>query len=369
MRISMLGSLPPTKGVSPYCLGLVSGVTKNYEVDFYGFKSIYPKFLYPAGKTETNEKQPKMKNLAIKNYLTWYNPFSWLKVGFGVDSKVLHAQWWSWFLAPIYLTVMSIAKLRGKRTVLTVHNVSPHERAFWKKWLNSSVISLAAEYIVHSEHNKKVFAKKLGNHKKINVFPHGTIEMAQPKESRDKLRKKYGFKKGDNVLLFFGVIRDYKGLDNLLKALSKTPKSFKLVVAGNPWGGFEKYDKMIKKLKLKDRVHLFLGYNPDKKVAELFKSSDLFVLPYKQFEAASGAGTVGINFGRAMVVTKVGSLPELVKDKKVVATPKNSDDLAKKIIYAIKNKKKLEKESVEKAREFAWDTIAKKMKLRGVYGG
>ena len=365
MKISMLSTLPPTKGVSPYTLGLVRELSKRCEIDFYGFKSIYPKFLYP-GETETNDKQPSMKNLKIKNYLTWYNPFSWLKVGFKIDTNILHAQWWSWFLSPVYLIVLAVVKLRKKKIIMTLHNVSPHERSFWKGWLNSSIISLADEYIVHSEHNKKLFTNKLKNKKKIYVIGHGIILMEKSKESVNKLRKKYGFSNNDKILLFFGNIRDYKGLDVLLKSLSRNKDNkVNLIIAGNPWGSFGKYQKMIESLKIKDRVHLYLGYNPDKKVAELFKLSDVFVLPYKQFEAASGAGTVGLNFGKAMAVTKVGGLPDLVKDRNVIALPKNSEDLAKKIIYAEKNKKRLERESEEKAREFSWKTVAQK--TRRVY--
>src|SRR3989344_4498007 len=310
-KVSMLSTLPPTKGLSPYTLGLVKELSKNCGVDFFGFKSIYPEFLYPGG-TKTNEKEPQVKNVNIINNITWYNPVSWVKTGYQIDTKILHAQWWSWALAPMYLTILGIARARGKKIIMTIHNVKPHEKSWLKNFLNSSVINLADEYIVHSEDNRKLFQSLTKTKKKISVIPHGTIEMGKPSKSRKDLRKLY------------------------------------------------EYTEIINKLKLQERVKTFLGFNPETKIAELFTVSDLVVFPYKEFEASSGAGTVALNFEKPMVVTDVGGLPDIVKDKGVVAKPKDSDDLKDKIVYALKNLKKLEKDSKEKAKEFSWKEIAKK---------
>jgi len=363
----MLSTLPPTKGLSPYTLGLVKELAKKSEIDFYGFKSIYPEFLYPGG-TKTDEKEPKLKNLNIKNNLTWYNPFSWIKTGFKINTKILHAQWWSWFLAPIYLTILPIAKLRNKKIIITIHNVKPHEKSFIKNFLNKSVINLADEYIVHSEDNKRLFLQETKTNKKINVIPHGIIGIKKGKESKSRLRKKYGFSDKDKVLLFFGNIRDYKGLDILLGSLNKIkPQNIKLIIAGKPWESFDKYNNLIKTYNLTNKTKLFLEFNSNKRVAELFKLSDLAVFPYKEFEASSGAGAVALNFEKPIVVTEVGGLPEIVKDKNVIAKPNDVKDLTQKIKYALRNLKKLEKETKEKAKEFSWNNIV--TKTLGVYKG
>jgi len=367
MKISMLSTLPPTKGLSPYTLNLVKDLSKKCEINFYGFKSIYPEFLYPGG-TKTDEKEPKIKNVNIDNSLTWYNPFSWIKTGFKINTKILHVQWWSWFLAPVYLTILPIAKLRGKKIIITIHNVKPHEKSFIKNFLNKSVINLADEYIVHSEDNKRLFLQETKTNKKINVIPHGIIEIKKSKESSSRLRKKYGFSDKDKILLFFGNIRDYKGLDILLKSLNKIKlQNIKIIIAGKPWESFDEYNNLITKYNLNNKVKLFLEFNSNKRVAELFKLSDLIVFPYKEFEASSGAGAVALNFEKPIVVTKVGGLPEIVKDKNVIAKPNDIEDLTEKINYALKNLKKLGKESKEKAKELSWDTIT--LKTKGVYGG
>ncbi|HVY01605.1 MAG TPA: glycosyltransferase, partial [Candidatus Nanoarchaeia archaeon] len=293
-KISIISTLPPTKGLSPYTLGLVKELSKKANIEFYGFKSIYPEFMYPGG-TKTNESEPKIKNVNIHNYLSWYNPFSWINVGFKINTPIVHAQWWSWFLAPVYYTVLKIARMRDKKIIMTIHNVKPHEKSFIKDFLNNSVIGLADEYIVHSEENKRQFLELNNTKKKIYVIPHGIIEFAKSNLSKEQLLKKYNFTKQDKIILFFGNIRPYKGLDVLIKSLPNiSNKNVKLIIAGKPWGSFEEYQKIIDELNLKDKITLFLDFNTQEKIAELFKISDLAAFPYKEFEASSGAAATAL---------------------------------------------------------------------------
>ena len=360
MKISMISTLPPIKGLSPYTLGLVKELSKSYEIDFYGFKKIYPEFLYPS-VTKTKEKQPKINNVKVINNLTWYNPFSWIKTGFQIKTEIVHAQWWSWFLAPVFYIILKIAKMRDKKIIMTIHNVKPHEKSLIKNWLNNSVINLADEYIVHNEKNKKIFLKVLNTPRKVNVIPHGIIEMKESKKSIYKLKKEYGFENTDKILLFFGNIRDYKGLDNLFESLYLLKdNSVKLIIAGKPWGSFQVYENLIKNLKLDNRIKLFLEFNSEAQIAELFKISDLAIFPYKEFEAASGAAAVAINYKKPMVVTSVGGLTDLVNDKKVIAKANNPKNLKEGIIYALNNLNRLAKDSEKKIKEFSWSNIAKK---------
>ena len=361
MKISMLSTLPPIKGISDYTSGLVEELSKKCEIDFYGFKSIYPEFLYPGG-TKSDKKEPKIENLNIYNYLTWYNPFSWIKTGLAIKTKILHVQWWSWVLAPMFLTILGIAKLRKKRIIMTIHNVKPHEKSLIKNFLNKSVIGLATEYIVHSKNNKEMFLKEIKTKKRVSVIPHGITKIKEPPISTISLRKEYGFSDDDKILLFFGTIREYKGLDILLEALKLIKdEKVKLLIAGKPWEKFERYNNIIKDLNINSRVKLFLGFIIESKVAELFKISDVVVLPYKDFEASSGVGSIILGFNMPLVITKVGGLPELVINKRVIAKPRNSTDLSKKLIYALNNLGKLKLDSTKKLEEFSWDNLIRKL--------
>jgi len=114
-KVTMISTLPPIKASSLYTLNLVNAISKKIKIDFIGFKKIYPEFLYPGGTIDKNTKEPKIKNVNIRSFLTWYNPFSWIWAGLTCKGKVIHAQWWSYVLAPIYFTILSIAKLSKKK--------------------------------------------------------------------------------------------------------------------------------------------------------------------------------------------------------------------------------------------------------------
>ncbi len=350
MKISMLSTLPPIKGMSPYTLDLVHELSKSCEIDFYGFKSIYPEFLYPGG-TKTNEEQPKIKNVNIHNYLTWYNPFSWVKAGFQIETDIVHAQWWSWFLAPVYYTILKIAKLRGKKVIITLHNVKPHEKSIIKNWLNNSIINLADEYIIHNADNKKTFLENFKTQKKVYVIPIGLYPKSTINE--EIARKQLKLPNNKKIILFFGNIRDYKGLDVLIATLKDLQDNIFLVVAGQCWDR-----KIVESLKNNKMIIYSGGFISNSEVSLYFSSADLVVYPYRYFDASSAAGAEALAYGKPLVVTRVGGLTDLVKDKKVIAKPNESKDLKEKIVYALNNLKKLENESKEKAKEFSWKKIA-----------
>ena len=186
----MISTLPPNIGISMYTLGLVKEISKKCILQFYGFKKLYPKYLYP-GDPQTKQKEPNLKNLNLFRFIKWYNPFSWISVGFHINTKVIHAQWWSWVLAPAYLTILSILKIRKKKIVFTVHNVYPHEKSIIKNFLNSCVLKLADEYIVHNKRNIDLFNRLIRNNKPIHIIPHGIVSIKKTNKSLGPLKKKY----------------------------------------------------------------------------------------------------------------------------------------------------------------------------------
>ena len=178
---------------------------------------------------------------------------------------------------------------------------------------------------------------------------------------KETLQQKFSFCPEDKILMFFGNIRDYKGLDILLHALAKIEDSrIKLIIAGQPWMDFTSYHKLINRFNLKQRVKLFLDFIPDSTVAELFELSHLVVLPYKQLESGSAVASVALAFEKPLVVTDVAALSELVNDKNTIAQPKNAEDLKEKILYALENLDRLQIDSREKAQQFSWPEIAEK---------
>ena len=290
-EITMISTLPPVIGLSSYTNGLVGELSKIVKINFLGFNHIYPSFLY-AGKL-FDYSAPRLEehvNLKIKNVLNWYNPIGWIIEAFRIKTKVIHAQWWSYPLAPIYLVILGINKLRGKKIIITAHNIKPHERDFFKNFLHKSVFLLGHEFIVHTKQNKDELLKIINN-RPIHIIPHGLITYPQAGISSTLARVQLGISEKDFVLLCFGHIRPYKGLDVAIRALSRIEdKNIKLLIAGKSWEDWTKYEQLIDRYQLKDRIILKIGYIDTNETESIFKASNLVLLPYKHFDAQSGIG-------------------------------------------------------------------------------
>jgi len=376
-KITLIGTLPPVKGLSPYCQELLKSLSSKIKVEFIGFKKLYPDFLYPGGTKvrDWNHKPPELKNAKIRIILTYYNSFSWIWAGLTVKGDIIHAQWWSHVLAPIYFVILSICKVRGKKIIITVHNVVPHENNGINNFLNRIVLVFGDNFIAHNDRNKE----SLSNfyhipQEKISVIPHGILEPVSIKGvSKKEAREYLKVPQDKRVVLHFGHIRDYKGLDVLLKSLKFIAKEISdviLIIAGQPWVDWKKYEKIIKENNLGDYIVKKLDFIPPSEVEYYFSASDIVVLPYKYFDSQSGIGALALPFKKPLVVTNVGGLPDFVKDERVIARLNNPEDLARKITQVLKNDDLLEKlsnDSEELAIKYNWDEIAEKtIKLYGI---
>jgi len=360
----MISTLPPIIGLSPYTKALVQELSQKIKVHFLGFNHIYPKFLYP-GKLRDEQSIPleEEENLKIRNKLDWFNPFGWIYEAFQIQTDIIHAQWWSYPLAFVYMTILGINKFRGKKILLTIHNVIPHEKSFFKILLNKSIFFLGDEYIVHTQKNKEDL-KKYVKGKKIHIIPHGILENPLKGISRQNAREQLGIDQNAQILLCFGHIRDYKGLDVALEALSLINNpNIKMLIAGKCWEDWSKYENLMEQYGIKDRVILKLGFIATDEIEPIFMASDLILLPYKHFDAQSGVGALVLPFGIPMIVSNTGGLPDYVKNDLCIVEPGNAKQLAQNIkkilnntdIYTI-----LKKDIEETRRGLSWKKIAEK---------
>ncbi len=361
----MIGALPPIKGVSPYTAELVSSLSNldDVELEFVGFSSIYPSWLYPGGAPA--EKLPKQTfaGVRVRQPLAWYNPFSWLWAGLTLRGRVVHAQWWSFALLPVYLTVLAVARLRGRRVVMTVHNVSPHESGNLKRWLNQAVFRFADRFIVHSEKNREALAAATGRPDSIDVLPMGAIGAPRTGISRSDARRRLGIEEDARVVLAFGNIRSYKGLDVLIEAFAEVrardPRAL-LVVAGKPWGSWQPYADAIQRHRIAESVRLFLDFVPTPRVEEFFLAADVVALPYTHFDAQSAVAALALPFGRPLIVSAVGGLPDFVLDRTLVVPPGDAGALARVLTMVLGDdvlRERLGGETLRLSRELNWAPI------------
>jgi glycosyltransferase involved in cell wall biosynthesis len=367
--VALVGTLPPVKGVSPYTLQLLQALATRDDLDleFEGFSSIYPGFAYPGGSpAERHTPVRSVDRVKLRQGLAWYNPISWIAAG-GRRRDIVHAQWWSYVLAPVYATMLGLARARGARILLTVHNVEPHEGGMVRQMANRLVFRFAHHYIVHSEANKTSLQRTLRcDPSRISVLPHGVLETPRTGISRSTARTKLGIPSESHVVLCFGNIRPYKGVDVLLRAFAEVVREDPdalLMIAGQPWGDWAPYAQLIDELEVAGNVRTRLEYIPTREIEPLFVAADVVALPYTHFDAQSGVGTRALPFGRPLVVTNTGGLPDLVLDEEAVVPAGDASALARALSRVLDDKgirDRLAVDSLALAAALGWEAIAER---------
>lgn len=371
MKITLIGTLPPLKSLSPYCYHLSEALLKKIELEFINFKYYCPEFLYPGGTKE--KKSYYKKKIDSLDILSWKNPFSWIKAGRIASGDIIHIQHWQIYSTIIYFFIIPILKFRKKEILISFHNITPHEKKKYliiiDKILNTFIFHFVDYFIVHNNRNKELFEKLYNvKNKKIYVIGLGIcVPQIIKKISKSKARVKLNIQDNKKVLLHFGYIWKYKGLDILLYSLEKIVKQEKdvlLVIAGQPIVDWNEYERIIKNKNLDKYILKHIKYISEPDIELFFSAADLVVLPYVDpFDTHGYVGALAIGMNKPMVVSDIGGLPNFVKDKRAIVKSGNSIDLSNKIIKILKDKDlldKLTRDSISISKELTWDSIAQK---------
>jgi glycosyltransferase involved in cell wall biosynthesis len=371
--IAVLGTLPPLRGLSSYCYEFALAMAGHHAIDFISFKKLYPAFLYPGGELKEDATFPPIRHrqLTVRRTLAWNNPAGWVREGFSQRADLLHAQWWSLPLAPIYAVICAGFKMRGKPVVVTVHNVVAHERDRAFRLVSGLLYRLADHFIVHTRANADQLQDRFGiGPEQISTIAHGPLDFHVRKNvDRHAVRRRMGFAPNHRVILLFGAIRPYKGIDTAIDAVARVLASnpdARLLIAGKPWESWAPYAARIEALGIGPEVAAHLRYIPSGEVHRFFTAADLVVLPYHHFESQSGAGSVALSFGKPMIVTDVGGLPDLVADHRWIVPPRNAPALARAINHCLDRPDRLSamaRNAEAAARRAAWPAIAKRTAL------
>ena len=305
MKIAIIGPAHPYKG------GIVQQTTElagrlsaqGHAVELIAWQSQFPNWLYPG--TLLPHSQPEMPPFpGTLRLLHWSNPLSWRRVGRRLQGHdlVIFTWWVPTIQAPIYTTIKHY--LRGTPTVVICHNVLPHETKPGDKQLASHFLRNVDRIIVHTGGQARLARTLTTQPVTITTLP-----PLLPGWSEAAAQRKAGLRRR---LLFFGIVRDYKGLDILLTALKKVP-DIALTVAGEFWGGTGDYDALVTKLVLTDRVSFQAGYIASERIAELFQNCDAVVLPYR---SATGTTNVRLAFSYnvPVIASDIPTLAEQIDD-------------------------------------------------------
>lgn len=301
--------------------------SKGYDVTIYTFTLQYPNFLFP-GKTQYSTSAPP-EDLHIVRKVNSVNPFNWLKVGNEIKKicpELVIIKFWLPFMAPCLGTIARMVR-RNKvtRVVSILDNIIPHEHRIGD--------SLFARYFVGSVDGFVAMSQSVLNDaetfdkKKPKIFsPHPLYDNFGKHVVREEAIEQLGLDPSMRYILFFGLIRDYKGLDWLLRAFADkrlADKDIRLIVAGEFYNNAEQYETLERELGIQGRVIWHREFVPDEKVRYYFSAADLIAQPYKS-ATQSGVTQIAYHFERPMLVTNVGGLAEIVPDGKVgyVVEPK-----------------------------------------------
>ncbi len=322
MKIVIVGPAHPYRGglaTFNECMAQ-EYVRQGHDVQVETFTLQYPSFLFP-GKTQYTTDAPPV-GVSIKRTLHTLNPFNWLKVGRRLAKEkpdMVFLRYWMPYMAPC-MGVLGrlIRKNKHTRVIGLVDNIIPHERHIGDGFLSNFYVKGMDAFVVLSDAVKEEL-RQFDKEKPCLVLPHPTYDHYGKLMSKQDAAKLLGLDASVNYLLFFGFVRDYKGLDILMRAYADkrmAEHNIQLVVAGEFYNNADKYHALEKELGLTGKIHWFSDYIPNEEVTRFFSVADLVVQPYKT-ATQSGISQMAYHFEKPMVVTHVGGLPEIVPHGKV----------------------------------------------------
>ena len=314
MRIAYLSTFYPFRGgIAQFNADLLEEFGRHHEVKAFTFTRQYPSFLFP-GKTQYVTESDKAKKVDSQAILDTANPFSWRPAARKIAAwkpDLLVMKYWMSYLAPSLGTVARYLKRRGIPVITVLDNVIPHETKFFDKPFSRWFLRQNSGCVAMSEAVLKDMLS-LTPDKPYILQPHPLYDHFGRKMDKREALQMLGLDPRKRTLLFFGLIRDYKGLDLLIDALPLLGEEYQLVIAGESYGSFEKYEAQIAASGCADRIKVFNRYIDDEEVPRFFSAADLCVLPY-QSATQSGITAIALHFDVPVVATPVGGLAESIE--------------------------------------------------------
>lgn len=318
-KIVLIGPVYPYKGgISHYTSLMYKALSQKHDVTMISYKMQYPRFLFKAPQKDYRNDMFKIESAQF--LVNTANPFNLASVGLKIKHMhpdIIIIQWWHPYFAPCYWL---LGKVIGKQVkkMFICHNVFPHERFPLDRFLTKIVLREADAYIVHStDEGKDLLSIKPDAKFKRN--PHPTYNVFKIKNiTRNQARKDLQISSNEKMLLFFGFVREYKGLKYLLRAMPMVKEALgniSLWIVGAFGSDKEEYMSLIEKNNISDCIKIVDGYTPDDEVEKYFTACDAVMLPYES-ATQSGIAQIAYGFEKPVIATNVGGLADVVIDGK-----------------------------------------------------
>ena len=335
MNIVILGTAYPFRGgLATFNERLARQLqAEGHTVEVITFTLQYPSFLFPGKTQYSTEKAPA--DLRISQQVHSCNPFNWIKVGRRIrkmQPDMLITCYWMAFFAPCYGMIQRIVQRNGKtRCIALVHNMIPHEPSILDKLFAPFFVRHTDGFVALSESVVQDINRFDHGTKPKTSYPHPIYDHYGEQMSKEEACQALHLKPENQYMLFFGLVRAYKGLDLLLDAFGKVKDqlpNLQLIIAGEFYEDEDKYRAQIANNGLTDRVIIKNEFIADADLRKYFGAADLIVQPYKS-ATQSGVTQVAFHFEKPMLVTNVGGLGEIVHDHKMgYAVEPNAEAIA-----------------------------------------
>lgn len=320
-KIIIIGPAYPYRGgPATYVSYLYQTLSTKFEVKIFNYTLLYPGFLFP-GTTQFDESKSTLLKPPNERLINSISPVNWFRSAARIkmeEADLIVFDWWQPFFGPCHFTISFLLKKRYKGKILFItENYLSHESRFIDSILTRIGLRNADSFLALSDavlsELKKISAGRRIYRSSLPPFDCYTTGSSY---SRDPGRKELGISSNDKVLLFFGYVRKYKGLDLLISALPLALKhlpELKLLIVGEFYDDVSSYTALIEELGLKDNVILINKFVPNEEVGLYYNTSDVVVLPYRS-ATQSAVLNVAYSFGKPVIAANVGGLGEFIKD-------------------------------------------------------
>jgi glycosyltransferase involved in cell wall biosynthesis len=354
-------------GVSYFTIRLSNALSDATDVETILFRKMLPKRLFPGWKRVGEELTTQTFDKRVKVYelLDWYNPVTWMSAfRIAKEAEVMIFQWWTSSVAHMYL-VLELLNLRRRPIIIEFHEVvDPLESSLlpiriYSKLMGKVIRRLATHYVVHSNSDRELISKNYGiETENIEVIPHGIYDHYQRIE-RNVAKATAGIKE-EFVILFFGLLRSYKGVKYLIKAFESLPEDLversRLLIVGEMWEDKES-NELANGSRFRNKITVVDRYVSDDEIPLYFSASDVLVVPYTR-ASQSGVAHIGMTFGIPIIASEVGGLKESLGKYggTTFVQPESAEEITKALMSVFDERWR----EFEPPEELRWNEIAKK---------
>lgn len=326
MRIAFLSPFYPFRGgIAQFSDSLYISLSQYAEVKAFTFTRQYPKLLFP-GKTQFVSDSDMNRNIPVTRVLDSINPLTFNKTANEIikfNPDVVLMSYWMPFFAPSFGKVAGRLRKKGIKVITILHNVIAHEKRFGDEALTKYFFNRCDGFVLLNRSSEKDLLSLKPDAKYI-IHSHPLYDHYGSRIDTVTARNKLGVPADKKTILFFGFIREYKGLDILIESLKELDESYHLLIAGEVYGDFKKYEEQISRLGIAGRISLHVKYIPETDIPLYFSAADVCVLPYR---TATQSGIIGMSyhFDLPVIVTNTGGLAEMVEEDRTGLIVKKAD--------------------------------------------